>query len=437
MFKARDGSTAIKASILIAVIAILIVLIGVWYVSKNKAGADILSLIVGVTNVPAGKSYSVTGKGTIAIMCDKTIPSNIMLDTTGTNYSITNSSSITNIGRIIVMQPSSTVEYLKPSESKVLSGKVILMFDQDENKCGLTLKGDGVATITVSSGTVSIAGKGFKKVPYSPNVGILQIPPTNIKTTGLLGGMSFGLNLWFENTTEETLNTTLECKKARHTFWGVSSADVLVNGVRRAITPYAKSEIVYYPFHNIYNLQSKTTNNTNYDGSSGITGTSPWAFFYLEDPILKDDICTTTVAKIPNLAGLNTDIQFSSSYYFRDGEKYDYKPIDNLSFKGLTGEMFLWINSPRKNYNGAGLHKQRALKVVIPNNFTNYDVYIGSEINNLTNIGLKGTIENYRYVKIITKEPLDLTVENVDTFRFKTDSKVFKELKYSISGSRE
>ena len=42
MFKSREGFTAVKASILIAVVALLIVLVGVWYVSKNKTGADIM-----------------------------------------------------------------------------------------------------------------------------------------------------------------------------------------------------------------------------------------------------------------------------------------------------------------------------------------------------------------------------------------------------------
>lgn len=43
MFNVRKGFTAIKASILIAVVALLIVLVGVWYVSKNKAGADVIT----------------------------------------------------------------------------------------------------------------------------------------------------------------------------------------------------------------------------------------------------------------------------------------------------------------------------------------------------------------------------------------------------------
>ena len=98
----------------------------------------------------------------------------------------------------------------------------------------------------------------------------------------------------------------------------------------------------------------------------------------------------------------------------------------------------MWIMSGgRKNYSGAGLHKQKGLKVVIPKNFTKYDVYVGNEINNLTKIGIKGTIENYLYVKIVAKEPLDLRAENIDTFRFNTDSSALKELTYSISGSRE
>ena len=193
-------------------------------------------------------------------------------------------------------------------------------------------------------------------------------------------------------------------------------------------------------------MPSKTDLNINDEWLSGITGTSPWVFIKLADPILADDSCITTVTKIPTLnvnpkqkiiEGGNTDIQFSSSYYFKDGDKFDYKPIDNLSFKGLTGDILLWINTDSKNYNGAGLHKERGLKVIVPDNFTKYEVYIGNETNNLTKVGLKGTIENYRYIKIVAKEPLDLTAENISTFRFKTDSTQFKELKYTISGSRK
>lgn len=426
---------------IVIAIVIIAILAGVWYESFGKVGADIVKTGYVATNLSAGKDISLDGRGTIAVACNKTIPSNIVVETSGTNYTITNSSSKTNVGKITVMESGSAVEYLKPGESKALNGLngwVTLRFDRDENKCGLVFQGRGRVAINVVSGGVSIASKGFTNTSY-------VLPPYPSKTTGLLGGMNFGLNLFIEDQTDDTLNVTLECKKARHSYLG-GPADIYINGTN-TITPYVKSNIVYYPFHNISNTPSKTGSNTNYDGSTGITGTSPWVPYRVVDPILADDTCTTTVTKIPTLnlnslglkvvEGGNSTIQFSSSYYFKDGEKFDYKPFDNLSFKGLTGEILLWINTEDKNYNGAGLHKQRGLKVVIPKNFTKYDVYIGNEMNNLTNTGLKGTIENYRYIKIVAKEPLDLTAENMSTFRFKTDSTQLKELKFSISGSRE
>lgn len=73
MFENKKGFTVIKASIAIAIIAVLVVLVGVWYVSKNRAGADvgkpgIITGTIGITpggGVDPGKMGMGTVKGQV------------------------------------------------------------------------------------------------------------------------------------------------------------------------------------------------------------------------------------------------------------------------------------------------------------------------------------------------------------------------------------